>query len=100
MLVDSSQKGKKDLKVREIAGKVEIPDARTVPVSNYQEIQDLMDKGDKNRSVGSTQMNATSSRAHTVVTIAFERITKTDSGDLVTESEINLVDLAGSEKST
>jgi hypothetical protein len=45
-------------------------------------------------------MNATSSRAHTVVTISFERITKTPSGDLVTDAEINLVDLAGSEKST
>jgi hypothetical protein len=45
-------------------------------------------------------MNATSSRAHTVVTISFERITKTASGDLVTDAEINLVDLAGSEKST
>jgi kinesin family protein 1 len=59
-----------------------------------------MDKGDKNRSVGKTAMNATSSRAHTVVTISFSKITNSDGSKLVTESEINLVDLAGSEKST
>ena len=59
-----------------------------------------MDKGDKNRSVGATQMNATSSRAHTVVTISFTRVTKTGGANTLMESEINLVDLAGSEKST
>lgn len=67
--MDKSNKGKKDLEIRSIAGKVTIPDAETVPVSNYKQIQDLMDKGDRNRTVGKTQMNATSSRAHTVVTI-------------------------------
>jgi hypothetical protein len=35
-----------------------------------------MDMGDKNRSVGKTELNATSSRAHTVVTITFTKITK------------------------
>jgi len=54
LLVDISQKGKKDLKIRELAGKVEIPEALNVPVTNYPQIQALMDKGDKNRSVGLT----------------------------------------------
>lgn len=102
LLVDSGKKGKKELDIRQIAGKVTIPDATTEPVSNYKQIQDLIDKGDKNRTVGSTNMNATSSRAHTVVTIIFKKITKNaDPGKppLVMESEINLVDLAGSEKS-
>jgi hypothetical protein len=76
LLVDKSKKGQKDLEIRQFAGKITIPDAETVPVSNYKQIQDLMDKGDKNRSVGKTQMNATSSRAHTVVTISFKKITK------------------------
>jgi kinesin family member 1 len=75
LLVDKSKKGKKDLEIRSIAGKVTIPDAESVPVSNYKQIQDLMDKGDKNRTVGKTQMNATSSRAHTVVTITLKKIT-------------------------
>lgn len=61
-----------------------------------------MDMGDKNRSVGKTELNATSSRAHTVVTITFTKITKNPNPGkppLQMESEINLVDLAGSEKS-
>lgn len=69
LLVDKANKGKKDLEIRQLAGKATIPDAEVVPVSNYKQIQDLMDKGDRNRTVGKTQMNATSSRAHTVVTI-------------------------------
>lgn len=102
LLVDTGKKGKKELDIRQIAGKVTIPDATTEPVSNYKQIQDLIDKGDKNRTVGSTNMNATSSRAHTVVTIIFKKITKNSNPGkppLVMESEINLVDLAGSEKS-
>lgn len=103
LLVDKSEKGKKDLEIRQLAGKVTIPDAQSVPVSNYEQIQKLMDKGDRNRTVGSTKMNATSSRAHTVVTLSFRKITKNPTPGkppLIMESEINLVDLAGSEKST
>ena len=46
-------------------------------------------------------MNATSSRAHTVVTVMFEQIRKDEAGKETTlSSEINLVDLAGSERAT
>jgi kinesin family protein 1 len=40
-------------------------------------------------------MNATSSRAHTVVTIHFDQIIKSDHGETKKMSVINLVDLAG-----
>merc|ERR1711959_206287 len=43
-------------------------------------------------------MNATSSRAHTVVTIEFKQIEDVGAGKSVKLSLINLVDLAGSEK--
>jgi hypothetical protein len=33
-----------------------------------------MDLGTKNRTVAATQMNATSSRAHTIITIEFKQI--------------------------
>ena len=46
-------------------------------------------------------MNATSSRAHTVVTVMFEQIRKDEAGKETTlSSEINLVDLAGSERAS
>ena len=40
-------------------------------------------------------MNATSSRAHTVVTIHFDQIIKHEHGETKKTSVINLVDLAG-----
>jgi len=41
-------------------------------------------------------MNATSSRAHTVVTITFDQIMKNEAGqETKKSSSINLVDLAG-----
>ncbi len=75
LLVEKSKKGDKSLEIRQTAGKISIPDAETIAVTNYNQIQALMDLGDKNRSVGKTQLNATSSRAHTVVTITFRKIT-------------------------
>merc|ERR1719148_76491 len=43
-------------------------------------------------------MNATSSRAHTVITIEFKQVENLGGADVVKVSIINLVDLAGSEK--
>jgi hypothetical protein len=51
--------------------------------------------GTASRTVASTNMNATSSRAHTVVTITFDQITKTPNGESKKSSVMNLVDLAG-----
>lgn len=38
-------------------------------VENYEQIQKVMDMGTKNRTIAATQMNATSSRAHTIISI-------------------------------
>ena len=57
-----------------------------------------MDEGQRNKSIGSTQMNATSSRAHTVITIEFKQIISENGRTMEKVSTINLVDLAGSEK--
>ena len=46
-------------------------DARFVPVSSYEEIDAQVELGTSNRTIGATNMNATSSRAHTVVQIRF-----------------------------
>ena len=48
--------------------------------------------------VASTQMNATSSRAHTVVTIEFVQKKMQDGKEMAKTSVMNLVDLAGSER--
>ena len=52
--------------------------------------------GNTNRTVASTNMNATSSRAHTVVSITFDQFIKDMSGSETKKSSVmNLVDLAG-----
>lgn len=57
-----------------------------------------MEEGYRNRSIGATQMNATSSRAHTIITIEFKQVLFEDGRKMDRLSVINLVDLAGSEK--
>jgi hypothetical protein len=69
-------------------------------VSTYTEIQRLMDEGTAVRTVAATQMNATSSRAHTVFQITFTTTVHDveTNKDMTRTSRINLVDLAGSER--
>ncbi|GMS88701.1 hypothetical protein PENTCL1PPCAC_10876, partial [Pristionchus entomophagus] len=67
-------------------------------VSSYKEIEGKINEGTKNRTVAATAMNATSSRAHTIVKIKFNQKTKKGGGTTTKASEINLVDLAGSER--
>jgi hypothetical protein len=59
-----------------------------------------MDSGYENRTIGSTLMNATSSRAHTIVTIEFKQVHLMGGKTSEKISVINLVDLAGSERSS
>ncbi|XP_065828144.1 kinesin-like protein KIF28 [Oscarella lobularis] len=76
-----------------------VPDLKKVAVGSYPEIEKRIEEGTTNRTVASTNMNATSSRAHTVVTITFGQIGKNDAGQNTKKtSVINLVDLAGSER--
>jgi kinesin family member 13 len=70
------------------------------PVTSYEEISKKMDEGYENRTIGSTLMNATSSRAHTIVTIEFKQINFVAGKKSEKLSMINLVDLAGSERSS
>jgi kinesin family member 1 len=58
----------------------------------------VIDLGEGNRTLGATQMNATSSRSHTVVTVDFSKVTKMGGKEGRLKSMINIVDLAGSEK--
>ncbi|XP_077982390.1 kinesin-like protein KIF28 isoform X2 [Glandiceps talaboti] len=76
-----------------------VQDLKKVAVGSYKEIEKRIAEGTSNRTVASTNMNATSSRAHTVVTITFDQISKNDAGQETKKSSvINLVDLAGSER--
>jgi hypothetical protein len=59
----------------------------------------LMTFGNKNRSVGATEMNARSSRSHSIFTITVEASEKDAGGeDHIRVGKLHLVDLAGSER--
>ena len=66
--------------------------------NSYEVIKSKMEKYYKNRSIDSTPMNATSSRAHTIITIEFKQVYSEGGRKNEKFSVINLVDLAGSEK--
>ena len=72
-----------------------IKDLRSVPVKSVDEMFNLLDYGNKNRSVATTNMNATSSRSHALFTVHIESL---ENGDKVKASKLNFVDLAGSER--
>ncbi|KAM9390825.1 kinesin-like protein KIF1C [Salvelinus alpinus] len=65
-------KSKGTLRVREhpIMGPY-VEDLSKLAVTGYNDIQDLMDCGNKARTVAATNMNETSSRSHAVFTIVF-----------------------------
>ncbi|XP_037039908.1 kinesin-like protein unc-104 isoform X6 [Bradysia coprophila] len=94
-------KNKGNLKVREhpLLGPY-VEDLSKLAVTSYEDIHDLIDEGNKARTVAATNMNETSSRSHAVFTIFFTQQRHDQMTDLVTEkvSKISLVDLAGSER--
>ncbi|XP_072306264.1 kinesin-like protein KIF1B isoform X1 [Eucyclogobius newberryi] len=94
-------KNKGNLRVREhpLLGPY-VEDLSKLAVTSYTDIADLMDAGNKARTVAATNMNETSSRSHAVFTIVFTQKKHDCETDLSTEkvSKISLVDLAGSER--
>ncbi|XP_053256886.1 kinesin-like protein KIF1B isoform X9 [Podarcis raffonei] len=94
-------KNKGNLRVREhpLLGPY-VEDLSKLAVTSYTDIADLMDAGNKARTVAATNMNETSSRSHAVFTIVFTQKKHDLETDLSTEkvSKISLVDLAGSER--
>ena len=68
------------------------------PVGSYEEIDHKMAEGTKNRTIAATNMNATSSRAHTIVALTFSQKTSTEGTNMTRTAVVNLVDLAGSER--
>uniref|UniRef100_A0A8C3NIW1 Kinesin-like protein n=1 Tax=Geospiza parvula TaxID=87175 RepID=A0A8C3NIW1_GEOPR len=77
-----------------------VQDLSRLAVASFADIADLMDSGNKARTVAATNMNETSSRSHAVFSIVFSQRRQDPLSELATEkvSRISLVDLAGSER--
>jgi hypothetical protein len=72
-------------------------------VKTAKEIQRWLSKGNQHRATASTNMNATSSRSHAILSIKIDQTPGPDASDEVLargclKSQLNLVDLAGSER--
>ncbi|KAI9342597.1 P-loop containing nucleoside triphosphate hydrolase protein, partial [Obelidium mucronatum] len=104
--------GKLELKERADVG-VYVKDLRTFVIKDVEEMDRLMSFGNKNRSVGATEMNATSSRSHSIFSITVEasdKLTGPSGGGAqkqggggeeegrIRAGKLHLVDLAGSER--
>lgn len=100
-LLNPSTKG--NLKVREHPSTGPyVEDLAKLVVRSFQEIENLMDEGNKARTVAATNMNETSSRSHAVFTLILTQRRHDVETSMDTEkvAKISLVDLAGSERAT
>lgn len=100
-LLNPASNKKGGLKVREHKAKgFYVESLVSVPVKSYVDIDRKIQEGTKNRTVASTNMNATSSRAHTIVAITLTQkaLNEKTKKNMTKTSIVNLVDLAGSER--
>lgn len=100
-LLNPSTKG--NLKVREHPSTGPyVEDLAKLVVRSFVEIENLMDEGNKARTVAATNMNETSSRSHAVFTLTLTQKRHDVETNMDTEkvAKISLVDLAGSERAT
>ena len=97
LLVSSDITSKTNYKIRQNPNKeMYIENLSKHIVNNEDDVFKLMEKGQKNRSVKSTNSNTESSRSHMVLTINVVGINKI--AQMTYVGKIHLIDLAGSER--
>ena len=94
-----SKDGIKRCELKENRAGLYVKDLSSFLCGNIAEISELMAKGNKNRSVGATNMNEHSSRSHAIFMITVE-VSEVwpDGRNHFKVGKLNLVDLAGSER--
>lgn len=97
-LLSKNPKAKLDLKDHPDGG-VFVKDLSQLIVKGVSDLEQVMDVGQKNRSVACTLMNSESSRSHSIFTVTIETAeTGVDGKDHIRVGKMNMVDLAGSER--
>jgi len=97
-LLGKDQNATLEVKERPDVG-VYVKDLSAYVVNNADDLDKTMSLGNKNRSVGATNMNAASSRSHAIFTITIERSEKgADGQQHLRMGKLHMVDLAGSER--
>lgn len=85
------------LELRERESGVVVPNLHSVLCKSAEEMLLVMNKGNKNRTTGRTNMNEHSSRSHAIFMIKIE-MCETGEKSTVKVGKLNLIDLAGSER--
>ncbi|GIY34077.1 kinesin-like protein KIF3B [Caerostris darwini] len=97
-LLSSEPKRKLEVRERNDTG-VYVKDLSVNVCKTVQDLEKVMIDGKLNRSIGTTNMNAHSSRSHAIFMITIESCeTDADGNTHMKMGKLNLVDLAGSEK--
>jgi kinesin family member 3B len=95
-LRDLLKPGNNHLELRERENGICVPNLHSVLCKSVEDMMNVMNVGNKNRTVGFTNMNEHSSRSHAVFVIKIE-MCEMDSTQIKVGC-LNLVDLAGSER--
>eukprot|EP00804_Cyclotella_cryptica_P010642 CCRYP_005465-RA/>CCRYP_005465-RA protein AED:0.33 eAED:-0.26 QI:227/0.33/0.28/0.57/1/1/7/0/2002 len=96
---DLLSKSQISLELKESADSgVYVKDLTSLVVKSVEEIDHVLQRGKKNRSVGATLMNTGSSRSHSVFSIVVECCSNDGQREHIRVGKLNLVDLAGSER--
>jgi kinesin family protein 3/17 len=99
LLIDYGRGQPAKLELKEDPNKgVFVKDLNCLIVKSIPEIERAMNFGTNNRKVAETQMNATSSRSHSIFTIYIETGEQVNGEQRIKAGKLNLVDLAGSER--
>ena len=97
-LLSKDHKKKLELKERPDTG-VYVKDLQSFVTKSIKEIEHVMNVGNNNRAVGSTNMNEQSSRSHAIFIIYIECSEVGPDGEThIRVGKLNMVDLAGSER--
>ncbi|KAH8405043.1 hypothetical protein KR222_005558 [Zaprionus bogoriensis] len=95
-LRDLLKPNSKHLEVRERGSGVYVPNLHAINCKSVDDMANVMKLGNKNRTVGFTNMNEHSSRSHAIFMIKIEMCdTETNT---IKVGKLNLIDLAGSER--
>ncbi|KAI9921800.1 hypothetical protein PsorP6_001411 [Peronosclerospora sorghi] len=79
---------------KDAKGGVYVPGLTLMDVTSIKQAQELMERASRARSVACTDMNAQSTRSHSVFTLHLQGVN--DSEGVILNGQLNSVDLAGS----
>ncbi|KYN18753.1 PREDICTED: kinesin-like protein KIN-7I [Trachymyrmex cornetzi] len=99
LLNKNQDKNSTDLKVHEDVNGQVFVECKEEVTNSPENVLAIMNKGNKSRRIGETNMNERSSRSHTIFRITIEsREADAGSDSAIQVSQLNMVDLAGSER--